>query len=195
MEDARAVNFGLGPLTTGRFVLLGIILINAAIEAALWGADLGLWGAGRWRGLAYQYGGFWAGLLHDWQPNYAVQPVTMFVSYALLHAGPGHLIGNMGGLVFLGDLAVDRVGGRGFERETGGVVHDSICGRESNHNGISRQSNGISRAWRGVRTSQVECAHQVGANTGGVSARGKGGGGDGRIGATACMARSRNSAT
>ena len=114
MEDARAVNFGLGPLTKGRFVLLGIILVNAAIEAALWGADLGLWGAGRWRGLAFQYGGFWAGLLHDWQPNYAVQPVTMFVSYALLHAGPGHLIGNMGGLVFLGDLAVDRVGGRGL---------------------------------------------------------------------------------
>lgn len=114
MTDTRMTPFRLKPQSAARWVLLGIILINVAVECALSGADLGLWGDGRWRGLAYQYGGFWAGLLYDWQPNYAAQPVTMFASYAVLHAGPAHLIGNMAGLIWLGDLAAHRVGARGL---------------------------------------------------------------------------------
>ena len=95
-------------------MVLVLIAVPTVVECLLWGADHGLWGDARWRGLAYQYGGFWAGLLRNWQPNYAAQPVTMFVTYALLHAGPGHLIGNMGGLWWLGDLVVTRVGARGL---------------------------------------------------------------------------------
>ena len=101
-------------MTAGRWVLLVLILLPTTIECVLWGADHGLWGQLRWRGLAYQYGGFWAGLLHNWQPNYAAQPVTMFASYALLHAGMGHLIGNLSGLALLGELAAERVGARGL---------------------------------------------------------------------------------
>lgn len=114
MADARNSDFGLCPMTAGRWMLAAIIAANLGVECVLLGADLGLWGDARWRGLAYQYGGFWAGLLHDWQPNYAAQPVTMFASYALLHAGMGHVVGNMLGLAVLGDLAVDRVGARGL---------------------------------------------------------------------------------
>lgn len=92
----------------------GILIACCLPELTLLAADYGLVGSARWRQLAYQYGGFWAGLLHGWQPNYATQPLTMFLSYAFLHSGPGHLIGNMLGLVGLGPIAVDRIGRFGF---------------------------------------------------------------------------------
>ena len=102
------------PPRTGRYALLGLILICVVVEVALQGADFGLWGNARWRGLSYQYGGFWAGLLWDWRPNYRGQAVVMFFSYAALHAGAGHLIGNMLGLAWLGDLTQERCGARGL---------------------------------------------------------------------------------
>jgi membrane associated rhomboid family serine protease len=95
-------------------VALGLILICSGIEAVLMGADLRLWGSILWRPLAYQYGGFWAGLLHGWTPNFAAQPVTMFASYAFLHAGLSHLAGNMLALVALDRLLAGRLGSWGF---------------------------------------------------------------------------------
>ncbi len=83
-------------------------------ELVLLGADWGLWGSARWRPMAYQYGAFWAGLLYGWRPNYAGQPVTMFASYGWLHAGPGHLLGNLGALIWLGPEILTRFGTRGF---------------------------------------------------------------------------------
>jgi rhomboid protease GluP len=91
-------------------VLLAILLICVAFEAILQGADYGLWGSPRWRGLAYQYGGFWRGLLNNWQPNYAAQPVIMFASYGFLHGGLMHLLLNMITLVSLGRFVIERVG-------------------------------------------------------------------------------------
>ena len=82
-------------------------------ELVLLGADWGLWGSARWRPMTYQYGAFWVGLLYDWRPNYAAQPVAMFASYGWLHAGPGHLLGNLGALVWLGPEIVARFGTRG----------------------------------------------------------------------------------
>lgn len=79
-----------------------MIGLCVAVEALLLAADAQLIGSPRWRGLAYQYGGFWAGLLGDWRPNYAAQPVVMFATYALLHGGLGHLVGNMVTLYALG---------------------------------------------------------------------------------------------
>ncbi|MEO6300408.1 MAG: rhomboid family intramembrane serine protease [Paracoccaceae bacterium] len=99
-------------LRSGRRALAGIILACIAVELVLQGADHGLWGSRLWRGLSYQYGGFWAGLLHDWQSNYRGQAALMFLTYSWLHAGLGHLIGNMLGMAFLGDLVAERVGGR-----------------------------------------------------------------------------------
>jgi membrane associated rhomboid family serine protease len=95
-------------------VLAGLILTCGLIELILQGADHGLWGQAYWRQLAYQNGGFWAGLLRDWRPNYALQPATMFVTYAFLHSGPGHLAGNMLGLWVLGQVALARLRPAGF---------------------------------------------------------------------------------
>src|SRR6056297_430957 len=92
------------------WVLIAILVIYAVIEIALQGADLGIWGSSRWRGLAYQYGGFWRGLLGDWHPNYAAQPIVMFASYGFLHSGLIHLLVNMITLASLGQLVIERVG-------------------------------------------------------------------------------------
>ena len=92
------------------WVLIAILVICAGIEAVLQGADFGLWGSPRWRGLAYQNGGFWRGLLDNWQPNYAGQPAVMFASYGFLHGGFVHLLVNMITLASLGRLVIERVG-------------------------------------------------------------------------------------
>jgi membrane associated rhomboid family serine protease len=71
------------------------------VEAALWGAErAGL--APNWRIAAYQYAGFWQGLLFGWDPNYAAQPYLMFLSHGFVHTGPGHLLGNLLALGWLG---------------------------------------------------------------------------------------------
>lgn len=90
--------------------VLALALLCAVPELILLGADWGLWGSARWRPLAYAEGAFWAGLLHGWTPNYAAQPVAMFLTYAWLHAGPGHLLGNLGALLWLGPDLAARLG-------------------------------------------------------------------------------------
>jgi len=60
------------------------------------------------------HGAFWNGLLHGWEPLYALQREAMFLTYALLHGGLLHLIGNMIALLALGGIAVARVGAKGF---------------------------------------------------------------------------------
>ncbi|MFV2001972.1 MAG: rhomboid family intramembrane serine protease [Paracoccaceae bacterium] len=80
------------------------------MELVLSAADLDILGSDRWRGLAYQNGGFWNGLLAGWRPNYAVQPYLMFLSYAFLHSGIVHLLVNMVTLVSLGLMVLPRIG-------------------------------------------------------------------------------------
>ena len=92
----------------------GLAVVVALPELVLLGADLGLWGSVLWRPRSYQYGAFWAGLLHGWTPNYAAQPVVMFLTHAVLHSGPSHLIGNLLGIVSLGRLVAARLGRAGF---------------------------------------------------------------------------------
>lgn len=86
-----------------------IVAVCIAVELALIAADLGLAGTPRLRTLAYQYGGFWVGLLGTWQPNYPLQPYLMFVTYAFLHGGPVHLLVNMLTLYSLARLVISRV--------------------------------------------------------------------------------------
>lgn len=95
-------------------VILWLIGLNVAVEGLLQAADHGGIGSTRWRSLAYQYGAFWDGLLHNWRPNYTGQPWLMFLSYALLHGGIGHLLGNMITLVILGRRVVTRLGSARF---------------------------------------------------------------------------------
>lgn len=102
------------PHRTPHWVLTLLIVLTCLPEIGLSLADAGLIGSPRWRPLAYQYGAFWAGLLHGWQPNYAAQPALMFASHAFLHTGPGHLIGNMLGLGWLGARIIGRWGAGRF---------------------------------------------------------------------------------
>ena len=95
-------------------VVWGLAALCVLPEVLLQGADLGLWGGAQWRNLAYGWFGFWPGLLYDWRPNYAAQPVAMFVTYGFLHGGLEHLGVNMITLIWLGTAVIDRVGARAF---------------------------------------------------------------------------------
>ena len=94
--------------------LVGLLVITTLPELILIGADFGLWGSNLWRDVAYAFGAFWGGLLDNWQPNYAIQPYSMFLSYAFLHAGITHLVLNMLTLVTLGRLTLERTHQFGF---------------------------------------------------------------------------------
>lgn len=94
---------------TGTRLLIAIIAVCTCIELILWGGDLGLWASPRLRQSAYDWGGFWPGLLQNWAPNYAAQPYVMFFSYAVLHGGPLHLGMNMVTLWSLGQGVLDRI--------------------------------------------------------------------------------------
>lgn len=98
----------------GHVALLAVLVLCSGVELALQGADHGLWGSVLWRGLAYQNGGFWIGLLGNWQPNYAAQPVAMFATYGFLHGGFAHLAVNMITLLSLGSAVIGLAGQRGF---------------------------------------------------------------------------------
>ena len=90
--------------------LVTLVAVCTLIELVLQLGDRGLIGPARFRQLAYEYGGFWQGLLDDWRPNYPLQPWTMFLTYGFLHAGLVHLVVNMITLVSLGRAVLDRVG-------------------------------------------------------------------------------------
>ncbi len=96
-----------------------LILLLAAtcilVELALVGAERGVWGSTRWRVLAYLNGGFWAGLVRaGWEGNFALQPITMFFSHPLLHAGFAHLATNVIALLALGAAVRMRAGQTGL---------------------------------------------------------------------------------
>lgn len=95
----------------GRFAIIALVVVCVGIEVLLQLGDRGLFGLPRFRSLAYEYGGFWSGLLADWRPNYPLQPWAMFVTYGFLHAGLMHLALNMLTLVSLGLPVAARVGG------------------------------------------------------------------------------------
>lgn len=74
----------------------------------------GLFGMEDLRRAGLIYGAFWNGLLRGWEGVYPLQPVAMFVSYAFLHGGLLHLVGNMIAVLALGGIAVARLGQWGF---------------------------------------------------------------------------------
>lgn len=109
-------------------MLLWLIALTSLIELTLAAADYGLIGSTRWRALAYQNGAFWAGLLHNWRPNYAAQPWVMFLSYAFLHGGMLHLLGNMLVLWGLGRVVMLRLGtGRFLALYFASAIGGALC--------------------------------------------------------------------
>ncbi len=91
-------------------VLWAVLWLSALAELVLSAADFGIIGTAQWRGLAFQYGGFWQGLLGDWQANYVAQPYVMFLSYGFLHGGIIHFSVNMFTLFSIGKLVIQQVG-------------------------------------------------------------------------------------
>lgn len=95
-------------------LILALIALCCAVELVLLASDFGLIGTVRWRMFWLQNGAFWSGLMRDWQPNYAAQPWLMYGTYAALHTGPAHLLGNMLALIWLGPWLIDRLGNLRF---------------------------------------------------------------------------------
>lgn len=95
-------------------MLIVLIATCCLAEAVLQLADWQIIGTTRLRLIAYEYGGFWVGLLQSWTPNYPSQPYMMFLTYGFLHGGLLHLLVNMVTLWSLGLAVLDRVGARGF---------------------------------------------------------------------------------
>ncbi|MEM1340753.1 MAG: rhomboid family intramembrane serine protease [Pseudomonadota bacterium] len=91
-----------------------LVGICAAIELVFVVDGLMFANALRLRQTAFEYAGFWPGLLLGWQPNYAIQPFVMFFSYGFVHGSFAHFAFNMLTLWSLGRPVADRVGGRGF---------------------------------------------------------------------------------
>lgn len=98
------------PIDRAVLVPLAFVAVLCLPELLLVPADFGFWGSPAWRPMVYQNGGFWAGLLRDWRPNYPGQSVAMFATYSLLHAGPGHLAGNAIALMPLGGAVTNWLG-------------------------------------------------------------------------------------
>ena len=98
----------------GTWILVLLIGLCCLIEGMLQFSDRGLLASMRLRAVAYEYAGFWPGLLRGWNANYALQPYVMFFSYGFLHGGLAHLLVNMMTLWSLGAAVLDRVGARGF---------------------------------------------------------------------------------
>lgn len=96
------------------WVLTVLIGLCCVVEAVLQLADWQIIQTTRLRTLAYEYGGFWNGLLSTWGPNYPSQPYLMFLTYGFLHSGILHLVINMVTLWSLGQAVLERVGPRGF---------------------------------------------------------------------------------
>lgn len=96
------------------WVLIVLIALCAVVELTLQLADRQIIGSARLRLEAYEYAGFWAGLLQSWTPNYPNQPYIMFITYGFLHGGFLHMLVNMVTLWSLGLAVLDRVGVKGF---------------------------------------------------------------------------------
>ncbi|GHA47774.1 rhomboid family intramembrane serine protease [Amylibacter ulvae] len=94
---------------TPKTLIYTIMITITLIELVLQISDRGWIADGQLRGLAYKYGAFWSKLTDDWRPIYAAQPWTMFFTYAFLHGGLFHLIGNVVTLGSLGAIALQRM--------------------------------------------------------------------------------------
>lgn len=136
-------------------VLVALVVLCCVIEAVAQAADHGLIGSARLRPLMWEYGAFWAGLLGDWRPNYAGQPAVMFFSYALLHDGFWHLLGNMVILWMLGRILAARgVDGRGLlllwvlTGAAGGLAFGALSASPQPMIGASGPLFGLAGAWK-----------------------------------------------
>lgn len=90
-------------------VVIVLLALNILPELILQLSDRGLIGQpGLLRGLAYLFGSFHPDLLTRQGELYPFHTLGTFFTYAFLHTGLFHLTINMIGLVWLGDLVLER---------------------------------------------------------------------------------------
>lgn len=106
-------NFSM-PTRANTPAVLWLVGLTCVPEILLTLAEAGLADASGLRRWALLHGAFWNGLLSDWQQLYPLQREAMFMTYALLHGGLMHLIGNMIVVLALGGIVVARIGQQGF---------------------------------------------------------------------------------
>lgn len=117
------------------------------LEASFF-ADLGL------RRQFLLYGAFWNGLLSGWAPLFPFQREAMFLTYAMLHGGLLHLIGNIIAAIALGGIVVARIGQRGFlllyavSAIGGGLGFAMLSGSDAPMVGASGAVFGLIGAWK-----------------------------------------------
>jgi membrane associated rhomboid family serine protease len=89
-----------------------LILVGgiALIEVVLSLADKGIIFDPTLRSRVFIVGAFWSGLLYGQTPIFSAQPVTMFLTHALLHGSLLHMVMNMAILLALGRFVADRYG-------------------------------------------------------------------------------------
>ena len=95
------------PLPRALVALTGFI---ALVEVVLSLGDAGILFDPSLRLRVMGAGAFWSPLLHGAEPIFGAQPVTMFVSHALLHGGFLHMAMNMAILLAMGRFVADRYG-------------------------------------------------------------------------------------
>jgi membrane associated rhomboid family serine protease len=93
--------------------VLAVVAVSAALEL-MFTLQGGPSGESHLRRVAFVLGAFWPGRLEGWAPLFPGQHLTMFFTYALLHAGLLHMLLNMLILVHLSRETVARVGNWGF---------------------------------------------------------------------------------
>ncbi|UWQ23207.1 rhomboid family intramembrane serine protease [Jannaschia sp. W003] len=92
-------------------VSIALAATCVAVEAVLWTGEMGWWGpaAEGLRNAAIWLGALWPALLRgEVAPIYPGQSAVMLLSYPFVHAGPGHMAGNVVVLVWAG-LQLERV--------------------------------------------------------------------------------------
>ncbi|MCB1373530.1 MAG: rhomboid family intramembrane serine protease [Rhodobacteraceae bacterium] len=91
-------------------VLLALAGFIALIEVVLSLADAGVILDPSLRLRVFAAGAFWSELLYGGRPLFGLQPVTMFLSHALLHGGFLHMAMNLTIVLALGRFVSDRYG-------------------------------------------------------------------------------------
>ncbi len=107
----RNISFQSNPNAPAVLWLAGLTCLPEVVLTLL---EASFFGDGALRRQFLLHGAFWNGLLSGWESIYPFQREAMFLSYALLHGGLLHLIGNMVAALALGGIAVARIGQRGF---------------------------------------------------------------------------------